>query len=182
MNDPFVTDGAQEPARFGHADPTQAVYPTKLHAMRRAELFKLACDRGLLKEDHPTPSKDSLIVVIENNVAVRNPSKLGTVEAPVPLTQAHKEVSRKDEVSRVVTPESLKDDDVFAVGDKPTYTSEETALARKLYRFYETSSAPLSMRKKFFEDFPHVDNSTIPVVGVTKAEMLEHVKRQLPML
>lgn len=139
-----------------------------IEAYRRTELFKVACARGLLSEDQPTPTKDRLILIIENNIVVKDANKLQEPVKPVPLNEAHR--ATQDPVANMTAdPEAV-------VGETQ---QQPTADARKIFGEYSAMNNVNKMKGKFKEDFGEEAAQALPGRGGKKADILELVKAHL---
>ena len=129
--------------QFQKANPTENLYATDFEAASRTSLMKYCCDHGYVRIDQATPTKNSLLRIIEDKIVVVDTNKISRDDQPTPLNTAH-------EAHKVpfIEPDSADD----LMGDLSE--SEVTQDAQAQWNAFSSMSNAFAVRKKFSETFP----------------------------
>lgn len=152
---------------FAHEAPETALYTTPLEGVRRKALFDLACERGLVLRDQPTPTAERLRDIIQNNVVVQDTSKLKPVDQPVPLASAH----------TAAPAEPMADAPEDEMQELLGTSAQDTSEAFAIYNSFSQCKNVFSLIKMFNAEFPDSEHE-VPA-GTKKQEILDFVKDEL---
>ena len=129
--------------QFQKTNPTEGLYATDFEAASRSDLMKYCCEKGYVCIDQATPTKNSLLRIIEDKIVVVDTSRIAPDNTPVPLNTAH-------EPTKVAFIEAKAVDELM--GDLAPEEATQDAQA-KWNAFSQLTNA-FAVRRVFSELFP----------------------------